>query len=64
MALGKKEVKKIADVEAGKIVKGHEKRMHKGAKKMYAGGVTNESLMKEGRNLARVANQRTGSRGR
>jgi hypothetical protein len=64
MALGKKEVKKIADVEAGKIVKGHEQRMHKGAKKMYAGGVTSEAMMKEGRNMARVANQRSGSRGR
>lgn len=57
MALGKKEVKQIADVEAGKIVKGHEKRMHKGVKKMAAGGKTNESLKAVGRNQSKLANQ-------
>ena len=58
-----KQVKKIADKE----IKGHEKRMHKGAKAMcgggkaYAkGGVTSESMVKMGRNMARVANQKSG----
>lgn len=50
-----KQVKRIADRE----VKAHEKRMH-GAKKMAKGGVTSESMMKMGRNLARAANQKTG----
>jgi hypothetical protein len=54
--MDKKEVKKIADVEAKKEVKGHEKRMHKMAK----GGVTSESMLKQGRNLARIANQKSG----
>ena len=49
MALGKKEVKKIADVEAGKVVKSHEKSMHKGVKKMSKGGKTNEDMLKLGR---------------
>jgi len=41
---------------AKKAVKGHEKRMHKMAK----GGVTNDQLKSMGRNLARVANQKSG----
>jgi hypothetical protein len=54
-----KQVKRIADVEAGKVVKGHEKRMH-GAKKMAKGGVTTDQMKSMGRNLARAANQKTG----
>lgn len=50
-----KQVKKIADRE----VKAHEKRMH-GAKKMAKGGVTTEQMKSMGRNLARVANQKSG----
>ena len=50
-----KQVKRIADRE----VKAHEKRMH-GAKKMAKGGVTSESMMKVGRNMARANNQKTG----
>jgi len=49
-----KQVKKIADKE----VKKHENRMH--GKKMAKGGVTSESMVKVGRNLARVANQKSG----
>jgi len=45
------------------MVKGHESRMHPGAKKMAKGGVTNEMLMKHGRNMARVMNQRGSGRG-
>lgn len=57
MALGKKEVKKIADVEADKAVKGHESRMHKGVKKMSKGGKTNEDMLKLGRNETKIKNQ-------
>ena len=58
-------IKKIADVEAKKEVKKHEKKMHAkkmcGGGKAYAkGGVTSESMVKVGRNLARVANQKRG----
>lgn len=54
--MDKKSMKAVAD----KAVKGHEKRMHKMAK----GGVTNEMLKSMGRNMARVANQRSTGRGR
>jgi len=54
-----KTVKKIADTE----VKAHERRMHPGAKKMAAGGVTSKAMMQMGRNMARVANQRSTGRG-
>jgi hypothetical protein len=49
-------IKKIADKE----IKKHEKRLHKGAKKMAKGGVTTDSMKSMGRNLARVANQKSG----
>jgi hypothetical protein len=58
--MDKKQVKKIADVEAKKEVKSHEKRMH-GMKK---GGVTSLEMKKYGRNLARAMNQKSSSRGR
>jgi hypothetical protein len=58
-----KQVKKIADVEAKKVVKAHESKMHPGAKKFAKGGVTNEMLVKNGRNMARVINQRGSGRG-
>lgn len=54
--MDKKEVKRIADKE----VKSHEKRLHKGAKKMAKGGVTTDAMKSMGRNLARVANQKSG----
>jgi hypothetical protein len=53
--MDKKSMKAVAD----KAVKGHEKRMH-GAKKMAKGGVTSEQMKAMGRNLARVANQKSG----
>jgi hypothetical protein len=57
----KSEVKHIADVEAKKAVKGHEKKMHG---KAYAkGGVTSMQMKQMGRNLARAANQRKTGRG-
>lgn len=54
-----KQVKRIADTEAKKEVKAHEKRMHKGYAK---GGVTGEAMRKYGRNLARAMNQKSGSK--
>ena len=53
-----KTVKKIADTE----VKAHERRMHPGAKKMRAGGKTNADMLKYGRNMAKVMNQRSSGR--
>ncbi len=50
--------KKIAKAE----VKAHEKRMH-GTKKMAAGGKTNAQMLKYGRNMAKVMNQRITGRG-
>ncbi len=52
--MGKTQVKRIADVEARKEIKGHEKRMH-GMKK---GGPTSMDMKRVGRNMARVNNQR------
>jgi hypothetical protein len=52
-----KQVKKIADKEANKAVKGHEGRMHKMAK----GGKTNAQMKQLGRGLAKVANQKVSS---
>ena len=54
-----KQVKKIADKE----VKAHEQRMHPGAKKMRAGGKTNSDMLKYGRNMAKIMNQRSSGRG-
>jgi hypothetical protein len=51
--MDRKQVTKIADKEAIKVVKGHEKRMHKMAK----GGVTTDMMKSMGRNMARVKNQ-------
>lgn len=50
-----KQVRGIAKSE----VRAHEKRMH-GTKKMAKGGVTTEQMKSMGRNLARVANQKSG----
>jgi len=55
-----KQVKKIADKE----VKAHEQRMHPGAKKMRAGGKTNSDMLKYGRNMAKIMNQRSAGRGK
>ena len=50
------DAKKVAKAE----VKAHEKRMH-GMKK---GGVTSLDMKKYGRNMARVMNQKSSSRGK
>ena len=54
-----KKDKPVMEKIAKKAIKSHEQRMH-GAKKMAKGGVTSESMMKMGRNLARAANQKSG----
>lgn len=59
--MDKKQVKGIADVEAKKEVKAHEKRMH-GAKGFWKGGKTDSDMLKMGRGLAKVNNQKTGMR--
>ena len=50
-----------------KAFKQHDKQEHKGGKgttlKLKAGGVTSKEMMQMGRNLARVANQRSSGRG-
>ena len=50
-----------------KAFKQHDKQEHKGDKgtslKLKAGGVTSKEMMRVGRNLARVANQRSSGRG-
>lgn len=62
--MDKKQVKSIADVEAKKMVKGHESRMHKMAK----GGKTNAGMLKDGRNRDKLVNQfgsiKIGAKGR
>lgn len=60
--MDKKQVKRIADVEAKKEVKHHEKMMHHG-KGMRAGGKTNSDMLKYGRNMAKIMNQRSTGRG-
>jgi hypothetical protein len=57
--MDKKTVKAIADKE----VSAHEKRLHKGPAKFAKGGVTSESMKANGRNIARVMNQRSAGRG-
>jgi hypothetical protein len=52
--MDKKQVTRIADVEAKKAVGGHEKKMH-GMKK---GGVTSTAMKAVGRNMARANNQK------
>ena len=49
-----KQMRKVAKQEVGK----HVKAMH--SKGMKKGGPTSEDRLKMGRNLARVANQKTG----
>ena len=58
--MDKKQVKSIADVEAKKEVKKHEKRLHG----MKAGGPTSLDRKKFGRNLSRAMNQKSSGRGR
>ena len=61
--MDEKKVKRIADMEARKEVRGHESRIHKGVKKMRAGGKTNVDMKRVGRGMAKVLNQRSPMRG-
>ena len=54
-----KQVKKIAGKKVKSQVKSHENRMHR----MSAGGKTNSNMLKHGRNMAKVINQRSSGRG-
>jgi hypothetical protein len=49
---------------AAKAVHKHERAMHKGKPltKMAKGGKTNAQMMSMGRNLAKIANQKSGSK--
>lgn len=50
-------------MEGKKAVKMHESRMHPGKKPTFkAGGVTSMEMKRVGRNLARVANQRSATK--
>ena len=51
-------------MDAKKAVRKHEANMHAGAKptKLKAGGKTNSDMLKMGRNLAKVANQKSSGR--
>ena len=51
---------KIATGAANKAVKKHEQSMHK--KGFYKGGKTDADMLKMGRGLAKVQNQKTGMR--
>ena len=74
-----KQDKALADKEIKKAFKEHDAQEHKGGKgtkivlkkggmdnvkKMAKGGVTQSNLRSMGRNMARVANQKSSSRGR
>ena len=52
--MDKTAMKKVAKAE----VKSHEQKMH-GVKKMRAGGKTNADMLKYGRNMAKIMNQRS-----
>jgi hypothetical protein len=58
-----KKDKPMMEKVAKKAVTGHEQRMH-GVKKMAKGGKTNLQMKQLGRGLAKVANQKSSSRGR
>jgi hypothetical protein len=60
MKMDKMQDKKMIKSAVGK----HEKNMHPGAKptKLRAGGKTNSDMLKMGRNLAKVANQKSPGR--
>jgi hypothetical protein len=51
-------------MDAKTAVRKHESNMHPGAKptKLRAGGKTNSDMLKMGRNLAKVANQKAPTR--
>jgi len=52
-------MKKAMQEVASKAVKGHESRMHKGAKGMKKGGPTTMDRMHHGRGMSKVMNQKS-----
>ena len=63
--MDKKDLKQDKKMIASAVHK-HEKAKHKGAPltKLKAGGKTNSDMLKYGRNMAKVMNQRQSVRGR
>ena len=62
--MDKKDLKQDKKMIASAVHK-HEKAKHKGAPltKLKAGGKTNSDMLKYGRNMAKVMNQRSAGRG-
>ena len=62
--MGKKDLKQDKKMIAGAVHK-HEKKLHPGKPmtKLRAGGKTNSDMLKYGRNMAKVMNQRSSGRG-
>lgn len=62
--MDKKDLKQDKKMIASAVHK-HEKAKHKGAPltKLRAGGKTNSDMLKYGRNMAKVMNQRSSGRG-
>ncbi len=59
-------MKRRTEMDAKTAVHKHEKSMHPGKKltKLAKGGKTNAQMLKLGRNLAKIANQKKSSRGK
>jgi hypothetical protein len=62
--MDKKDLKQDKKMIAGAVHK-HEKKLHPGKPmtKLRAGGKTNSDMLKYGRNMAKVMNQRSSGRG-
>lgn len=63
--MDKKDLKQDKKMVAGAVHK-HEKALHPGKPmtKLKAGGKTNSDMLKYGRNMAKVMNQRSSGRGK
>jgi hypothetical protein len=63
--MDKKDLKQDKKMVAGAVHK-HEKAMHPGKPmtKLKAGGKTNSDMLKYGRNMAKIVNQRSAGRGK
>jgi hypothetical protein len=63
--MDKKDLKQDKKMIAGAVHK-HEKKLHPGKPmtKLKAGGKTNSDMLKYGRNMAKIMNQRSSGRGK
>ncbi len=63
--MDKKDLKQDKKMVAGAVHK-HEKALHPGKPmtKLKAGGKTNSDMLKYGRNMAKIVNQRSAGRGK